>query len=147
MNENLYAKLIEQAKKDRIKRYVAGAVIINNNQKILILQRPKKDFMGGIYELPSGKVEREEKLKEALFREIKEETNLEVSKVVKYISHFDYKSKNGELTRQFNFLVEPKSPFEIILTEHENYAWIRKKEVSNYNLSENVKKIINRYEN
>src|SRR3989344_6703770 len=97
-------KLISLAKKDGIIRFVIGAIIINNQGKILILKRKIDDFFGGIEELPSGKVENEESLFQALNREVKEETNLDVKQVAGYLGHFDYLSKNSNKTRQFNFI-------------------------------------------
>ncbi len=51
----------QQAKKDGIERFMVGAVIFNN-KLILFVRRAQDDFMGGIYELPSGKVDVSEKI-------------------------------------------------------------------------------------
>ena len=77
--------------------------------------------MGGIDELPSGKTEPNKNIYEALVREIKEEDNLDIDKVVSYINDFDYLSGGGKKTRQFNFLVQVKKTDNIILTEHDSY--------------------------
>jgi len=42
-----------------------------------------------------------------LKREIKEETGLEVGKILGYVNHFDF-FKNRISIRQFNFVVEAK---------------------------------------
>ena len=53
--------------------------IIKNNDKILIVKRhPKSRTDPEMWELPGGKVEKGEFFADALVREIKEETNLDV---------------------------------------------------------------------
>lgn len=139
--EYTYKKLIEEAVKKGIYRYIVASVVPRNN-KVLILERPKSEFMGGIYELPSGKVEKGESLDEALCRETSEETNLTVSRIVNYLGHFDYESKSGEPTRQFNFEVEVKDFSGVRLKEHSNYSWVDKNNLGQYNVSNEVKKIL-----
>ena len=140
IEKNFVSELIKKACEDEIDRFVVGGVI-KKDDTILLLKRPADDFMGGIYELPSGKVEEGEDLIEALKREVKEETGLEVVDVVKYIGHFDYTSKSGKLTRQFNFLINVDEG-EIILSEHEDYVWADKEMLKNINVTESVKKIL-----
>ncbi|MGE0792603.1 MAG: NUDIX domain-containing protein [Candidatus Woesearchaeota archaeon] len=136
-----YEDLLKQARKKGINRLVVGAIIQNDSQ-VLFLQRSKNDFKGGLYELPSGKIELKESIKEALGREIKEETNLDLYEIIKYVDFFDYFSKNNYLTRQFNFIVKIQDFSNIILSEHENYIWLNKNELQNYNISTEVKLLI-----
>ena len=138
MNENL----TEEAKKQGVNRFVVGAVITRGSA-VLLLKRPKGDFMGGIYELPSGEVKEEEALESALRREVREETGLKIKEVRGYLGHFDYKSKSGEKTRQFNFVVIVREPLEIRLQEHDSYAWLSKSQLSQYLVTEGVKCILN----
>lgn len=119
-----YDLLIEKGKKEGIIKNVVGAIVLNKNNEILILTRKKDDFMGGIDELPSGNMENEEKINESLIREIKEETNLEIENITSYINSFDYISKTGKKTRQFNFAVTVKSTNNVKLTEHDSYKWM-----------------------
>ena len=58
--QKIYQNLIEKANIDNIERYVVGGIIYNG--KYLLLERKSNDFMGGILELPSGKVEQNETL-------------------------------------------------------------------------------------
>ena len=141
MDKSFYENLITEAKKCGIKRYVVGAIIAEN-RKVLLLERPKEDFMGGIYELPSGKVEEEEPLDQALYREVKEETNLDVEKIENYLGCFDYESKSGKKTRQFNFVVSVKKPMEIKLSEHTNYAWADENSLQKYPVTDSVKRLL-----
>jgi len=140
-------ELISEAKMQNIFRYVVGAVI-SKDSKVLLLKRPPEDFMGGIYELPSGKVEKGESLEDALCREVREETGLEVIEIKEYLGHFDYQSKKGEKTRQFNFHVEVSSSTnKITLREHVAYAWVSKEEIESYPITDSVKEILRRYWN
>jgi len=144
MKENTYKNLITEAQRCNINRYVVGA-IVERESSVLLLKRPKEDFMGGIYELPSGKVEEDELLDGALFREVLEETGLSISSIIKYLGHFDYESKSGRKTRQFNFLVSVDSAVNVILQEHDSYVWAKRNQVSDFPVTESVKNILDIY--
>jgi 8-oxo-dGTP diphosphatase len=101
---------------------VVGAVICNDGN-VLLLKRPADDFMGGIWELPGGKVEPGETIDAALSREVKEETGLDMTTISGYIDYFDYASGSGKTCRQYNFVVNVKAVEPIILTEHDEYLW------------------------
>lgn len=141
MNKSFYEYLVKEAKQSGVNRYVVGAVIVRNH-KVLLLERPKDDFMGGIYELPSGEVEDKESLDVALYREVEEETGLKIREIKKYLGYFDYESKSGKRTRQFIFLVTVEEPLEIRLKEHENYAWVDKNQLHEYLITDSVKQIL-----
>ncbi len=125
----------QQAKKDGIERFVVGAIIIKN-KSILFVRRAQDDFMGGIYELPSGKVDSGESLIDALKREILEETNLVIKDIIGFCDTFDYKSKSGIQTRQFNFVVSVENhntlkldPKECDLSEWIHFGDIESSEI------------------
>ncbi len=147
-------QLITEASKESIKRFVVGGVIKRNIigkgplegktiEQILVLKRHINDFLPGIYELPSGRVDEGESLKGALFREIAEETGLVAKEILSYVNYFDYQSKSGAVTRQFNFLVRVVDKDDSVrLSEHDGYAWIREEEVNNYNITDKIKEVI-----
>lgn len=115
--------LMEKAREDGIEKLVVGGVIINDDNKCLILSRKADDFMGGIDEIPSGKLEKDEGLFDALIREVKEESNLDVTQIVSYIDYFDYLSGSGKKSRQYNFVVKVNNYDDIELTEHNEFKW------------------------
>ncbi|TLW93568.1 NUDIX domain-containing protein [Saccharomonospora piscinae] len=115
-------ELTTQAANDEVQQLVVGA-IVQVGEKILLLKRPADDFMGGIYELPSGKVEGDETLDAALVREVAEETGLTVTDLVAYLGSFDYTSGSGKKSRQFNFAVSVERSEPVRLTEHDSYLW------------------------
>lgn len=108
-------------KADSVERLAVGAVIVNGGD-VLLLRRPDDDYMGGIWELPSGKVEPGETLHEALVREVKEETGLDVREA-SFVASFDYVSGSGKTTRQFNFSVDVGESDRIVLSEHDDHVW------------------------
>ena len=120
----LYELLIRKGKEEGIVKNVVGAIILNEKNEALIMSRKTDDFMGEIDELPSGNMEQGENIYEALVREVKEETNLEVVNVKSYIGSFDYISGSGKKARQYNFVLDIKNTENIILTEHDEYNWL-----------------------
>ncbi|KAA8884211.1 NUDIX domain-containing protein [Nocardia colli] len=118
----LLETLTSDAERDQVQQLVVGAVVAHDD-KVLLLQRPADDFMGGIWELPSGKVDPGETLDQALIREVKEETGLDIAGIRKYLGEFDYQSGSGKKSRQFNFTVDVVDPEPVELTEHDAYTW------------------------
>ncbi len=129
-----------------VQKIVLAGVIINKDNKILILQRNKnEDIFPNMWELPSGKREFLEDSEDCLIREIKEETGLDVNIIIPF-SIFDYQiEKSGEVrdSTQINFLVRVVNEKEVRLSlEHQNFAWISRNEIEQYKLSEATKKVI-----
>ena len=145
MNKDLFEILTKEAQKDNISRHVVGAVV-EKDFEILLLERPKEDFMGGIYELPGGEVEKGESLDVTLYREINEETGLKIKSINKYLGHFDYTSQSGKITRQFNFVVSVEKPLNIKLQEHVNFVWVNKDSLLQYPVTDSVKQILKVFE-
>ena len=139
----LYELLIKKGKQEGIIKNIIGAIILNEKNQILIISRKTDDFMGGIDELPSGNVEQEENIYDAIIREVKEETNLEVVSVKSYIGSFDYISGSGKKARQYNFILDVKNTENIILTEHDEYNWLTIEEIrKSSKITEEVKYIL-----
>lgn len=122
MDIALIEQLTTGATNDGVQQLVVGAVV-QHDGRVLLLQRPEHDFMGGIWELPSGKVEPGESLDQALIREVKEETGLSVTALRTYLGSFDYQSGSGKKSRQFNFAVDVDSSEPVKLQEHDAYTW------------------------
>ncbi|WP_194838808.1 NUDIX domain-containing protein [Nocardia sp. XZ_19_369] len=141
-DSTLLETLTSEAEHDQVQQLVVGAVVVQDD-RVLLLQRPVDDFMGGIWELPSGKVDPGETLDEALIREVKEETGLDVASIRKYLGEFDYRSGNGKKSRQFNFTVDVVDPEPVELTEHDAYTWTNLAEEPP--VTDAVKKVLHRY--
>jgi 8-oxo-dGTP diphosphatase len=93
---DLINEFIAVADQDRITKHVVGAALHDRSGRVLLLHRTAGDFMGGLWELPSGGVAPGEDLLDALHREVKEETGLELVTVDSYLGQFDYTSGSGE---------------------------------------------------
>lgn len=119
-------ELLDSAKVDGIQKIVVGAIVVHQGQ-VLLLKRAANDFMAGLVELPSGTVEEGETLQKALIREVFEETHLTLNKedIGPFVESFDYESKSGKKTRQFNFLCQAHDVAELALSaEHETFYWV-----------------------
>lgn len=89
---------------DKYDRIVVGGIISVAGDEVLFLKRSKHEFMPDSWEIPSGGIEEGESMLQALKREIKEETNLEVFDVVDFVSSVDYLAKDNKCL-QLNFNV------------------------------------------
>ncbi|MFI5779107.1 NUDIX domain-containing protein [Nocardia sp. NPDC051570] len=143
VHTSLLGQLTADATRDGVQQLVVGAVV-HHDGKVLLLQRPSDDFMGGIWELPSGKVEPGEALDQALIREVKEETGLDISRIGDYLGEFDYSSGSGKKSRQFNFTVNVTSPDPVVLQEHEAYTWTNL--IEEPPVTDAVKQVLTRYQ-
>jgi ADP-ribose pyrophosphatase len=139
----LYELLIRKGEQEGIVKNIVGAIILNEKNKVLIMSRKTDDFMGGIDELPSGNMEQGENIYDAIIREVKEETNLDVVNVKSYIGSFDYISGSGKKARQYNFVLDVKNTENIILTEHDEYNWLTIEEIrKSSKITDEVKNIL-----
>ena len=119
---------------------VVAAVIQNEEGKILIAQRNLKKSQGGLWEFPGGKIEPNETKEEAIIREIKEEMDIDIE-TKKFIDQkiFNYPDKDINL-----IAIECKQiKGDIKLNEHEDFKWVNKNELKNFNFAPADKFIIN----
>ncbi|WKX70831.1 NUDIX hydrolase [Streptomyces sp. XD-27] len=129
VTNELLEDLTHTAEREGVEKTVVGAVIADPDGKVLLLHRAAGDYLGGLWELPSGGVENGEDLVDALRREVAEETGLTVAAVGDYLGHFDYRSGSGRKTRQFNFTAAVTTTDETVkLTEHDAHVWADRSE-------------------
>lgn len=125
-DKTLLAELAAADRADGIDRIVVGAVLHRADGQVLLLRRAASDFMGGLWELPSGKVDgADDSLVDALAREVFEETGLKLSEVDGYLGAFDYVSGSGRPTRQHTFTARADDDTAVMLSdEHDQAAWL-----------------------
>lgn len=126
------------------RKIVAGAIL--NNNKVLIVQRSSDEGLyPNMWELPSGKREELEDTNQAVLREVKEETGLDV-KIEKILSVFDYQIETETEIRdatQISYLVKIVGEDDVKLSpEHQNFAWIGFDDIENYDITKETKKVI-----
>jgi len=136
--------LISSADEENIEKVVVGAVIARGGA-VLLLERVSDDFMGGLVELPSGERDVGESVLNALVREVREETFLNIDVVERFVGCFDYLSSSSKKTRQFSFFVIVKNNnVRVNDSEHVRYFWaeVGSDFYNNLNISNETRRII-----
>ena len=106
-------------------------IIIAHKRKVLLVKRSEESVVApGVWNVPAGKVKYEEIPIEALYREAKEETSLDVEMVKElFVRNLTSETSTGEKYYRviFTYLVKPKnddiSTLEID-EEHSEYVWV-----------------------
>ena len=109
------------------------AAIIKKDNFYLIVQRNRNKYMGLKWEFPGGKVETSETFHEALSREIQEELNIQIN-VHEKIAEEKYKDDQINIILHYYLCSERSGT--TILNEHENIAWVEKKDFDKYDFVE-----------
>lgn len=116
-------------------------IIKNRAGEILIVKRhPKSRTDPEMWELPGGKVEKGEHFADALIREIKEETNLDVS-----VGDFAEAVQNDYMhkrTVQLMMYLENVEGEVKISEEHTDWMWIDLDEIRRLEISTSLKKVL-----
>ena len=105
------------------KKQVANVIIIDENDRFLIIKRTKTAPSHPLHwDLPGGHVEEGESLEEAVKREALEETNLEISdlKAAKVQDSF----RNFFIAKKYSGNIEFKQNPESGFVEHSEYKWV-----------------------
>ena len=109
------------------------AAIIKKNNHFLIVQRNRNKHLSLKWEFPGGKVHENETFQEALSREIKEELNITIN-MHKKITEEKYKDEKIDIVLHY-YLCSQESG-TIKLNEHEDLAWVEKKDFYQYDFAE-----------
>ena len=109
------------------------AAIIKKDNQYLIVQRNKNKHLGLKWEFPGGKVHENENFEEALRREVQEELNITIN-IRKKIAEEGYKDETIDILLHY-YLCSQKNG-TIKLSEHENLAWVEKKNFEKYDFAE-----------
>ena len=115
------------------------AAIIKKDNQFLVVQRNRKKHLGLKWEFPGGKVQESETFEEALLREIKEELNITIN-IHEKIAEEKYKDDKIDIVLYY-YLCSLKNGM-MKLNEHENFAWIEKKDFNKYDFAEGDSNIL-----
>ena len=116
------------------------AAIILKDDKFFIAQRNRNKHMGLSWEFPGGKVEKGETFEIALKREIKEELNIEIN-IKNKLGEENY--QDDKINVKLHYFICFHFNGEIILSEHEDSAWVTKNDFKNYKFAEGDSDILN----
>jgi len=109
------------------------AAIIKKNNQYLIVQRNRNKHLGLKWEFPGGKVQDNETFTEALSREIKEELNITINMYEKFAEE---KYKDEKIDIILHYYLCTLESGTIKLNEHEDLAWVEKKNFDQYDFAE-----------
>ena len=130
----MYCKIVNSKK---IQNVVAA--IIKKDKHYLIAKRNRHKHLGLKWEFPGGKVNSNETFKEALSREIDEELSISI-KIHNKIANENFKDEKINVTLHY-YICEHTSG-SITLNEHEDFAWVEKKDFHKYDFAEGDKDIL-----
>ncbi|MBN2089373.1 NUDIX hydrolase [candidate division KSB1 bacterium] len=122
-------------------------VVVKNGDSILLIQRAKEPKKG-LWALPGGMVNLGEPIRSAAIREVKEECSIdiELQDIVSVIDLID-KDTDGKIKYHFvliDFLAEYVAGELQPASDALDAAWISPADLSNYNIPELTKKVINK---
>ncbi|KAI8074086.1 NUDIX hydrolase domain-like protein [Gongronella butleri] len=128
-------------------RVVIGVAIFDANGRLLVVQRAAHESsFANMYELPGGHVEDSDgTILDAVVRETKEETGLDVSSIDSTFAPFDYRThETAGLSHQLNFRVRVKADAPVTLApdEHQAFQWISMSDTEQLLTTETMRKTI-----
>ena len=117
-------------------RLIAHALIKNNKGELLILKRTEQEngtrnFEGGKWDIPGGKVEMFETPGEAAVRETEEETGLKVAIKGIVFEHSNLDRRKNQVFTTLIYLCGYDNDSEITLNpiEHTEYKWVAPEDI------------------
>jgi|SRR6056297_3665775 len=119
-----------------------GAVILNSEAKVLICKSNKWNHK---YVIPGGHIEAGESMEEALVREVKEETGLDVFEIELLGITESIYSRSFQNKKHFifvDFICRSNSNDVTLNEEAQSYEWINLTEIENYNLEKFTAKLL-----
>ena len=124
---------------DKIEKCILTNIcLIYNEDKILVIDRKKKDWPGLTF--PGGHVEKEESIYDSVIREVKEETGLTIKKPV-LCGIEEFKTKEEDRYLMFYFKTD-KYKGKIKSSKEGETFWIDRKDLKKYKLSLDLERIL-----
>ena len=120
---------------DRI-LHMSSAVIKNSSGEVLLVRRSSNHSFPGYWQLPEGKIEKDEGAKDALIREVKEEIGVRVT-LCEFVTITSLDIKRDEtnyLIVRAVFRVEIDKSEIVLSSEHDEYQWVSQKNIKKLQL-------------
>lgn len=126
-------------KKKPVPHYEIVAGAVRKNGRYLLGKRPSEGLLGGLWELPGGKVKRGETHEQALKRELKEELEIEVAvgTLVASVKHAYSHFKVTLYVYRCQHVAGRARPLH-----HAEVKWVRRKDFSNYAFPAATRKVL-----
>ena len=140
LKKDIVYKIPIKVKKKKVPHYKMIVGIVSKKNKILLCKRNKKGLLGGMWELPNGKIESKETNKKALKR-IMTEFGLNFNSQ-KYLGKARHEYSHFSI-EQNGYKCEYKSG-NLISKDHSEYKWIYFNEKCNYPIHTASHKILNK---
>jgi len=121
------------------------AIIKNEANQILVLQRSEKSGAGGKWALPGGALEDKEDPFEAIEREIMEETKLKVSELMPFKLR-SYTTEEYDFVVIVGYICITHTDKVVLNWEHDSYDWRSVDEALNLDLTEDARFFIEKYQ-
>jgi len=121
------------------------AIVLDSQNRILILRRSEKTGSGGRWSLPGGSVDFGEEPLVSIQREIEEETKLKVAdcKVFAFLSHVD--AANDHIV-MIGWCCRASGNEPVLNWEHDEYRWLAKEDALQLDLTEDGRFFVERFE-
>lgn len=122
---------------------IATLCLVYHEDKILVQDRTKDDWKGIV--LPGGHVEKGESFKDAVVREIKEETNLDIYHP-ELVGTKQFQTDEGNRYLVFLFRTN-KFTGELKSSDEGAVMWVKREDLSKMNLVEDFMDLLEVFEN
>ena len=110
---------------------VVNAIIKSRDGSRFLAIKRKEGIHAGKWAFPGGIVEKGETAEDALKREVKEEVGLDIGKIIRKISEYEYdrgEKEPGKKSKGKCFLVAVKNEDAIMSSEIADFRWVTPEE-------------------
>ncbi len=125
----------------------SAACFIKFEDKILFLKKQKGKWSENLWGVPCGTIELNEEICEAMQRELKEETGIELQRdKLKYLGKLFIVQNDFVNNIHHVFYYKTTKNLDVCLSdEHSDYKWLDKNEISSFSLIPNQDKVLSKF--